>query len=172
MQDISLQLQPGQTLELDLGGGQQLDLGTPAEESLSMQLKNGRSFMLDVSKDKRINLGAIPVPSRNMIEVRMNTTAYWNSMPDFVPKRGMMIVYTDSGQTPDGRDVPGIKFGDGSAYLIDIPFVNEDMTLELERLLNQHILNSDVHVTPAEKAFWNNKLNCAVNDGTLILNRL
>lgn len=54
--------------------------------------------------------------------------------------------------------VPGIKIGDGSAYVVDLPFVN---------------------VTSEQINFWNNKVNCYLepeiiedgNNETLIFTR-
>lgn len=108
--------------------------------------------------------------------VYYNTTAYWNSKPSYVPDRGDVLIYSDHGQIDDGYgtmiDVPGIKIGDGSAYLIDLPFVGADVRYEILTELRQHSGNTLIHVTPEEKEFWNNKLNCTVDSGKLILNRL
>ncbi len=54
--------------------------------------------------------------------------------------------------------VPGVKIGDGSAYVVDLPFVN---------------------VTSEQISFWNNKVNCYLepelipngNSETLIFTR-
>ena len=104
-----------------------------------------------------------------------DTTANWNAHRDFVPLRGEVIIYTDHGQIDDGYgnmiNVPGIKIGDGSAYLIDLPFVGDDVRYQILHELRQHSGNTDIHVTAAEKIFWNNKLNFTINDGNLILNR-
>ena len=54
--------------------------------------------------------------------------------------------------------MPGIKIGDGAAYVQDLPFVDE----ELRDKIMDHINNPDIHVSLREKLFWNNKLN--VND--------
>ena len=54
--------------------------------------------------------------------------------------------------------VPGIKIGDGSAYVVDLPFVN---------------------ITSEQVNFWNNKVNCYLeteltdegNNETLVFTR-
>ena len=56
------------------------------------------------------------------------------------------------------------KIGDGRAYVQDLPFVNDDLR---DQLLN-HINNPEIHVTMAEKLFWNNKIN--VNDASEVVN--
>ena len=45
--------------------------------------------------------------------------------------------------------IPGIKIGDGLAYLIDLPFTDSELI--------DHINNTTIHVTAEEKNFWNNK---------------
>ena len=84
--------------------------------------------------------------------------------------KGTLYVYTED--DPEVAISPKIKIGDGMAYICDLPFVTGD----LEKMLNQHILNDDIHVTLQEKNFWNNKLNIintqnGVIDNTLIFNR-
>ena len=86
-----------------------------------------------------------------------DTTENWNSKIDFIPKKGVLIVYSDY-QHLDDCDVPNIKIGDGLAYLADLPFVSDD----LRELLTNHIINTTMHVTAAERDFWNNKITCDV----------
>ena len=109
------------------------------------------------------------------ILARRDTTENWNQHRDFIPMRGEICVYTDHGQIDDGYgnmiDVPGIKIGDGSAYLIDLPFVGNDVRYEIMTELRRHENDTDVHVTLAEKQFWNNKLNYTIDDGVLTLTR-
>lgn len=106
--------------------------------------------------------------------VYSGTTAYWNSQLGYIPAAGEIIVYTDyqtveeDGQT---KYVPGIKVGSGNGYVQDLAFLNEG---DSEALLN-HITNTDIHITPQERARWNNKLNVTdaseVVEETLIFNR-
>ena len=67
--------------------------------------------------------------------------------------------------------IPGLKIGNGNAYVGDLPFVDED----IREQIMEHIENQDIHVTLGEKSFWNNKLNVndqsEVEEGALILNR-
>ena len=100
--------------------------------------------------------------------VQYNTTAYWNSLQNFIPEQGAILVYSDKSIiVKDGTtyDVPAIKIGDGTSYLIDLPFVDETMY--------EHINNSAIHVSPEDRDFWNNKLNCneIIINETLQLNR-
>lgn len=109
------------------------------------------------------------------IQSKRDTTANWNNAKGFVPKEGELIIYMDYQTELDSEgntiNIPGIKVGDGSAYVQDLPFVDQD----LRALVGDHIADTLIHVTAQEKEFWNNKLN--VNDyqevegETLILNR-
>ena len=96
-----------------------------------------------------------------------DTRENWESKPTFVPRKGMIIVYTDYEViNRQGQDVliPGIKIGDGSAYLVDLPFAFENWNIVLE----DHINNDDIHVSRQEKDFWNAKLNYELDKETLI----
>ena len=117
------------------------------------------------------------------IQLKRDTTANWNAARGFVPMAGEIIIYTDYDSYQkeiNGRIktilIPGIKIGDGGAYVQDLPFVDED----LRDTLMDHINNMDLHVTLGEKTFWNNKINVddayeAVHDELidemLVLNR-
>ena len=106
---------------------------------------------------------------------RRDTTANWNAARSFIPMRGEIIIYTDHSSMDDGYgnmiNVPGIKIGDGSAYLIDLPFVGADVRYQILTELREHSGNTEIHVTGIEKEFWNNKLNYTINDGNLTFNR-
>lgn len=118
--------------------------------------------------------GSIP-QSQMYNSIRYGKTADWNSDLSFIPKKGQIIVYSDHGQMQSGDkmvDVPGFKVGDGLAYLVDLPFVGDDNVKTIMGLLRVHTDNTDIHVTLAEKEFWNNKLNYTLADENLVLNRL
>ena len=112
------------------------------------------------------------------IQLKRDTTQHWNEALGFIPLEGEIIIYNDYNTVQKEVDgviqnitVPAIKIGDGMAFVQDLPFVNDELRVQL---LN-HIENPNIHVTLQEKLFWNNKLN--VNDaaelvnGALILNR-
>ena len=52
--------------------------------------------------------------------------------------------------------VPNIKIGDGSAYLIDNPFI----TSSVEQLIQLHITDTVKHITEQERNNWNSKVRC------------
>ena len=73
------------------------------------------------------------------------TTSYWNSTPSRVSVSGAIYVYTDYA-TEDQKNIPGIKIGDGNAYVVDLPFV---MT--------------GVAITQADIDSWNNKVGARID---------
>lgn len=107
--------------------------------------------------------------------VKTDTVEGWNSRPTYIPEKGEINVYTDFEVTTDisGQEVfiPAIKIGDGQSYGVDLPFVGDDLRLQLML----HMTNEEYHVATADRLLWNNKLNVddaeEVIENTLILNR-
>lgn len=90
-------------------------------------------------------------------------TATWNSQAQLVSQQGYIYIYSDYKQDGEGNDIPGIKVGDGNAYLIDLPFST--------KLIDEHIADTTRHITAAERTAWNNKVRCYIdtnNDQNLI----
>lgn len=100
------------------------------------------------------------------IKSKHDTTENWNNAVGFIPLPGEIIIYDDY-QTKTWQveeygeivtktaNIPGIKIGTGNAYVQDLAFIEGDLR---EKLLN-HINNTELHTTLAEKMFWNNKVN-------------
>ena len=112
------------------------------------------------------------------IKFKRDTTQNWNNAHGMIPLDGEIIIYTDYKTTQkeiDGTlttiEIPGIKIGDGRAYVQDLPFIDE----ELRDQIMEHINNQNIHVTLSEKLAWWNKLNVdddsEIVDGALIFNR-
>lgn len=83
----------------------------------------------------------------------IDTTENWNRRVTYIPQEGQIIVYSDYAVI-DGVNVPNIKIGDGTSYVVDLPFVGDDLRIAVEN----HIADTGIHVTPEEKSFWNNKV--------------
>ena len=90
--------------------------------------------------------------SLNRPQVFFNTKERWNLQSQLVSQKNAIYVYTNYQQDEDGKNIAGIKIGDGEAYLIDLPFLD---TLYLE-----HINDNNIHITDEERQFWNNKVRC------------
>ena len=88
----------------------------------------------------------------NRPEVFFNTKEGWNLQSQLIGQINTIYVYTNYQQDEQGKNIAGIKIGDGKAYLVDLPF--------LDTLYFKHINDDNIHVTSAEKQFWNNKMRC------------
>lgn len=97
-------------------------------------------------------------------QILFGTTSDWTTETPIISEADKLYVYTDYQTDSQGRNIAGIKVGDGNAYLVDLPFIDE--------VYLDHIHDTTVHVTAEEKAFWNNKLNCYYGGETLTINRL
>lgn len=96
----------------------------------------------------------------NLDVIHVNTENFWNSQVGLISKAGHVYVYKDHSRNGN-QEIPAVKIGDGLAYLIDLPFVESNFTE-----LTNHINNNQIHITQAERNFWNNKVRC--DDGILI----
>lgn len=123
------------------------------------------------SQKQRFEAKFLRGASASSVSVVMKTTEEWNAYPTYIPKRGDIIVYSDYGNL-NGRNVPGIKIGDGLAYVVDLPFVGDSDWEEFREMFEDHIQNRVIHITEEERTFWNNKLNCELSNETLIINRM
>lgn len=104
----------------------------------------------------------------NTSNIKYNTIEHWSTQNTYVPKQGEIIIYSNKYTIEkDGQiyNQPSLKIGDGQAYLVDLPFLDE--------FFINHINDTIIHVSPEDRTFWSNKLNCEdfVENETLNLNR-
>lgn len=153
---------------------------TPRMGASFQQIFSGSTGVIDYN-------GAIHKPSINGVEligdknladlhiVSENTTAGWNSNPQYLPKQGEICIYTDYTIVQDdmGQTIayPDIKVGDGNSYLIDLPFVSAGTRYVLLHALSEHENNHIIHITQEEREFWNAKLNYEESGETLVFTR-
>lgn len=78
---------------------------------------------------KELNGGVDPSTYASILS---DTTANWNAQKKLISRKDILYVYTDY-RTVDGENIPGLKVGDGNAYLIDLPFVGISSITEEER---------------------------------------
>ena len=161
-------------LKITLSAPASFCVETRAADPLNLQLGNAVSSTKDYNRlinKPSINgtelIGDLTLSSLRIVSE--NTVEGWAQTPTYVPKQGEIVLYTNYAQDDQGNPLPAIKIGDGSAYIADLPFVNDDLRNDL----NAHINDTTVHITNAERSFWNNKLNYEYDLGeeTLILNR-
>ena len=90
-------------------------------------------------------------------QVKFDTTANWNAQTTLVSDASTLYIYTDYQTDSSGNKVAGIKAGDGNAYVVDLPFT--------DAIAMEHIEDTTVHITAAERAAWNNKVRCYYASG-------
>lgn len=95
--------------------------------------------------------------------IHQDTTEAWNSQPNLIAKAGHLYFYTDYQQV-GGVNIAGLKLGDGTSYLIDLPF--EDAQFQ------EHISDTIIHITQEEREFWNNKNRAVITGENLVLTKL
>lgn len=84
--------------------------------------------------------------------VGCKTTAQWSALTSLVSKKGEIYIYSDATQDAQGNPVPMAKFGDGNAYVVDLPFASAiDMRISAEDIAN-----------------WNNKVAVRLEGDRLI----
>lgn len=116
---------------------EQLDVGLSGEQAL----------------DVALDLGAYTVGD----QVHYDSTAHWNAQVQLIATKGHIYVYSDYTEI-GGEPAAGFKVGDGTTYLIDLPFAAGNSTV-----MDDHIRDTVVHVTAEEKAFWNSKVTCFIS---------
>ncbi len=92
--------------------------------------------------------------------IYVKTTRQWNEDISLIGETNSFYIYTDRGYREDEEgniiNIPGIKIGDGSSYLIDLPFIDETFY--------NHISTPSIHVSEQDRQFWNNKVRIQEND--------
>lgn len=120
-----------------------------------------------------VDLPFIGAQSMSNVDIKAYTKDFWDQNRDYIPKMGEIAIYLNYKyiNKEDGSQigVAGLKIGDGKTYLIDLPFLGDVDQSKFD----EHIQNTTIHITQAERDFWNNKLNCEnmIIEETLFLNR-
>lgn len=95
--------------------------------------------------------------------IHYDTTEAWNSSPLFVAQEGHFYIYGDysSREAGDGsvQLIPALKIGDGTSYLIDLPFV---VIGDAQDIID-HINNWAVHVSENDRTNWDGKVQVDVD---------
>lgn len=115
------------------------------------------SFYIDAEVD-----GSLKRTLINPRYIESDTSDQWAQKINLISKKNTIYVYTDH-QTKDGQNIPGIKIGDGLAYVVDLPFVDQ--------IYVDHIANTDIHITKEERVKWNKAITADIadNDEKLVL---
>ena len=88
------------------------------------------------------------------VSIERKTKQEWAEERSKIAEENVIYIYSNWETKEDDQgnviNIPRVKIGDGMGYLIDLPFIDD--TFE------SHIKNKDIHVTLAQKQFWNNKV--------------
>lgn len=109
--------------------------------------------------------GSINLPKvLDRTAIHYDYTEAWNAHPEIISEVGNLYIYRDYKQVenPDGTitDIPAIKIGDGTSYLIDMPFV---ATGDDEDFID-HINNWSIHVSGPDRTNWDQKVSANVDE--------
>lgn len=64
---------------------------------------------------------------KTRVLLKTDFTENWNKAANsFIPKEGEVCIYLDRIQLEDGSYIPGIKVGDGTSYINELEFINDD----------------------------------------------
>lgn len=119
-----------------------------------------------IDHSKLSNLDYLTSGHTGFAGIEFGTTDYWNSQTTYIPPQGMIVVYSDYAKDEQGKDIPCFKIGSGNDYLIDLPFIAEN----INEILEEHVNNRVIHITEEERTFWNKKINVRVNEEVLEFN--
>ncbi len=107
--------------------------------------------------------GALNARDLGLGNVYYDTTAAWNAQPELIAEEAAIYIYSDyqiyTDEAGNRTVIAGLKVGDGTSYLIDMPFVTDNMS---STLIN-HLADTTVHITAAEREFWNNKVSAYID---------
>lgn len=103
--------------------------------------------------------GDVSLQDLGINNIYYDTTQNWNSQQLLIGERGSIYIYSDHGLTEKDGElvyVPGLKVGDGLGYLIDAPFVCDDLINDFM----DHVNDEVIHVSANDRTNWNNKVSC------------
>lgn len=109
--------------------------------------------------------GIIDPNTLDSTAIHYGTKSNWDSQRSIITQKGHLYIYSDAGKKnlPNGTtlDIPAMKIGDGTSYLIDMPYSLYGS--DHERLV-EHILDNSIHVSKNDRTNWNDKVKIAVNE--------
>lgn len=149
------------------GGGSNLPAGGQPGDLLSKKSSTDGDVEWVTPADSAVEGDTRPITSdavsrliENYSEIYSDTQEHWDSQIGIIAEKNAVYVYTNhsyEGDTP----IPAIKIGDGTSYLIDMPFIGDDVMRELR----YHMNDTSMHITAQERQFWNDKVTAVVQSG-------
>ena len=160
--DISVGV-PQNSFIIDFGGNQQsqisFETNEPFDAHTSVQSNMNANF--HTNDPTQINFNSSGNMNASFAEaaaIYYDTEENWNAQRDMIAKFKAIYVYSNHtylvDQVGNRTPVPAIKVGDGTSYLIDMPFVDQDV----RNYILDHISNDSIHVSERDRKFWNDKV--------------
>lgn len=112
-----------------------------------MNCPDSSNYDFYFSNCETFEMSFITTPAVEIIDrkyVLSNTTEGWNSFPELVGKENYIYVYTDY-KTVDNVNVPGLKIGDGTTLLADLPFVDSYVEGQLVIIYDELALKAPIN---------------------------
>lgn len=142
-----------------------------SSKNLRVTLDSGNSFRINMMNNAVEHVRMIsPSSSAFSGRITIDTTEGWNARPTYIPIKGELIIFSNR-HVIDNINYPGIKIGDGMAYVVDLPFFSDDETNSIMNVVNEHVNNELIHVSAEDRDFWNAKLNYETVGENLIFTR-
>lgn len=126
--------------------GKAVNLPTDMHDGYAYFTTDDGKFYIDALVDGALKRTLINPIVDTTGKVKSATTAEWAQQTSLTSEKDVIYVYTDH-QADDGKNIPGIKIGDGLAYVVDLPFV--------DTIYMKHITDTDIHITAEERTKWN-----------------
>lgn len=158
IQKLSVDFNVVNDLSIDFNAPQPVVVQTNSDAPVNAE------FNTDQTLNAQFNSNVVPLDAQfgtvyvvgGDCKVLYATTATWNSQPQLIAERGYIYIYADYRQNGEGQNIASMKVGDGTSYLIDMPFTDQ--------LLYEHIMDNVRHITQQEREKWNNKVRCFVSE--------
>lgn len=145
---MKLNYYKGKGLEVGFSGGNIIRPETDYQLLINKPMINSVELNGNVSAAD-LGLGAI----------YYDTTANWDSQRTLIAEAGVVYIYSDAiiGVDEFGNQIPlaSIKVGDGTSYLIDMPFITGGSS----EIILDHLANGVIHVSELDREFWDNKVS-------------
>lgn len=107
--------------------------------------------------------GNIMLSQLGLRAIYYDTTSNWNMQPSLISEEGALYIYSDHQAIEDDVGnityIPGLRIGDGTTYLIDLPFLSTVTT----QAFYEHVNDIYTHVTPESRELWDNKVSSYLN---------
>lgn len=153
--DFNVDVNANATIDENVSTNEALGVNIDETKTLNATFENSNeNIPADFSIDGNLSIELGNIYTVGGCKVVYNTSAFWNSDPTLVARRGYIYIYSDCQQF-DGQNIAGFKVGDGTSYLIDMPFT--------DKIPMEHIQNGVIHITDEERTFWNNKVRCYID---------